>query len=136
MIERICPRCAAGNPNEQAYCGSCGAALNGGAPDRSRAMVRRQTGALARQTQRIPARWRDTGKVVALGVATLLAEAGMAYMQRRQQPPADRPQPLAVVPRQRSRVVAIARRRTELWSNGQLQRRTEEQMVWLAPDES
>ena len=130
MVERICPHCATGNPAEQTYCGHCGTRL-------AFPLTRRPTSALARRPIRLPAQWKETGKVVALGVATLAAEAGLAWLHRRQQP-ATKPtvsQPLALPQRRSARVVAMGHRVSETWIGGQLQQRTEEQVMWLAPDD-
>lgn len=131
MVERICPHCATGNPAEQMYCGQCGTRL-------ALPLARRPNGALARRPIRLPAQWKETGKVVALGVATLAAEAGLAWLQRRQQPVAKStvPQPPPALPQRRSaRVVAMGHRVSETWVDGQLQQRTEEQVMWFAPDD-
>lgn len=126
MIERVCPHCRAGNASDMAWCGACGAALE-------QPLARRPTGALTRRTFHLPAQWKESGKVVALGVATVAAEIGVAWLQRRwQQPPPPRP---ATTPAQRGRVIAIGRRVSERWSNGQLQQRSEEQVIWFAPDD-
>lgn len=125
MIERVCPRCQAGNPADHLYCGTCGTSLN-------QPLTRRAPASLAQRTIRLPAHWKQASKVVALSVATLAAEAGLAWLQRRQQaatPPATLPS------RQRSQVVAIGRRISETWIDGQLQHRTDEQIMWLKPDD-
>ncbi len=131
MIERICPHCDAGNPSDQAYCGHCGTSL-------TQPLARRPAAALAQRPITIPTRWKETGKVVALGVATLAAEAGLAWLQRRQQPAARSPAPAPLARtqvQQAARVIAVGRRVTEIWSGGQLQQRTEEQVIWLPPDD-
>lgn len=129
MIERVCPRCDAGNPSENAFCGQCGAALE--LHEKSvQPLARSQPAALARRSITIPVQWKQTRKVVALGVATLAAEAAMAWLNRK-------PQPLARAGStpQTARVIALGRRVTETWRNGELQQRTEEQIAWLMPDQ-
>lgn len=132
MVERICPHCAAGNPTEQAYCGQCGTLL-------ALSLAHRAPSQLARRPIRLPVQWKETGKVVALGVATLAAEAGLAWLHRRQQPLAKtataiQPQPMSQS--RGSRLVAVGRRVSETWVGGQLQHRTEEQVMWFAPDDA
>ena len=122
MIERICPHCDAGNPSEQAYCGHCGTPLE-------QPLVRRSAAALAPRPIRIPAQWKQTGKVAALGVAALAAEAGIAWLQRRQQQAARPP-----AAQTSARVIALGWRVTETWHGGQLQQRTEERVAWLMPE--
>lgn len=126
MIERICPQCGGGNPERQAYCGDCGAALQ------PQPLTRRPAAALARRSVQIPARWRETGKVVALGLAAVAAEAGIALLNRRQNAA---PHPLARPPQPSGRVIAVGHRISQTWHNGQLQHRTEERVVWIAPDQ-
>lgn len=134
MVERICPRCDAGNPGEQAFCGHCGLALD--APV-AQPLARRPTAALASRSIRLPARWRQTGQVVALGIASLAAEAGLAWLQRRQQAQSERPaQPtLASSTSETARVVAVGRRIRTTWRNGQMEERIDEQVMWLMRDD-
>jgi hypothetical protein len=121
VIERICPRCQTANPELQHFCGNCGAPFE--------QPLRRWTGsALALRPLKIPARWRQTGRVIALGAATLAAEAGIAWLRRQQSSYAP---PLI----SSSKVYVLQQRVIERWSKGELQERTLEQTVWLAPDE-
>jgi hypothetical protein len=126
MVERVCSQCEAGNPSEQRFCGQCGSPL-------SQALAQRPATPLTRRSIQIPAHWKQTGKVVALGVATVAAEAGLAWLQRHQQLPLARPRTMSQQP-QRARVIALGRRVSETWVGGQLQHRTEEQVMWIAPD--
>ncbi len=123
VIERICRHCQAANPEQQRFCGNCGTPLE-------QPLQRRSSAALALRPINIPARWRQTGKVMALGVATLVAEAGVAWL-RRQQAKQRYPQPVAAA----TRVYALRQRVLERWSKGQLQERTIEQTLWLSPDD-
>lgn len=128
MVERVCPRCDAGNPSDNAFCGQCGAALQ---PHESvQPLARKQSAAIARRSIHIPAQWKQTGKVVALGMATIAAEVGMAWLNRRHQPLAPRPALRA----QTARVIGVGRRIVETWHNGELQYRSDEQIMWLQPD--
>ncbi len=122
MLERICPRCDAGNPSEQAYCGHCGACLD-------QPLAQRPAAALARRSWQIPAQWKQAGKVVALSAASIAAEAGLAWLQRRQQQASQR----QLAPTT-ARVIALGWRVSETWQDGRLQQRVEEQVVWLEPD--
>lgn len=127
MLERVCFGCNAGNPPDNAFCGQCGATLHENVPQ---SLVRRTNHALARTSLQLPAHWQRTGKVVALGVATIAAELGMAWLNRHKQ------QSLAPTrTRQAARVIAVGRRVTETWRNGELTHRTDEQIMWLAPDQ-
>lgn len=121
MVERVCPRCHAGNEATQAYCGACGAAL-------TQPLARRTADALARAVT-IPVPVKEAGKVAALGLAAIAAEVGLALLQRRQQPLAK-----AEPTRSTARVIAVGRRISETWHNGQLQQRVEERVMWLMPD--
>ncbi|HEX6288998.1 MAG TPA: hypothetical protein VFZ66_07395 [Herpetosiphonaceae bacterium] len=124
MVERICPRCDAGNPSEHAYCGRCGAALD-------QPLAPRPAASLAQRSWQVPVPWKQAGRVMALGVATLAAEAGLAWLQRRQQ---QQPQPLSrPQPPTTARVIAMGWRVTETWQGGHLQQRTEEKVMWLEP---
>jgi hypothetical protein len=125
MVERICPQCASSNPAIQPYCGQCGTALE-------QLLARRAAHPLARRLSNLPAHWKQTGKVVALGVATLAAEAGMAWLQNRQQQVHRRQSS----PADSARVIALGRRVSERWQNGVLQERIEERVVWIQPDKS
>ncbi len=119
MVERICPRCDRDNPSDHTYCGHCGVALE-------QSLAQRVPSALARRTAQLPVQWKQAGKVVALGVATVAVEAGLALLQRRQQGIV-KAQPNV----QRARVIAVGRRVTETWYGGQLQHRTDEQVMWF-----
>jgi hypothetical protein len=90
-------------------------------------LQRQATTALGLRSIRLPAEWQHTGRVVALGVLTVAAEAGLQWLQRRQQPSA----PPAT---SGQRVVALQQRIIERWQAGQLQERTIERTVWLDPN--
>lgn len=127
MVERICPGCESSNPATHVRCGRCGAALEQPlAPGSSRA--------LSRRGPQLPASWKQHGKVVALGIATLAAQIAVDLLNRRQQHIVPVRPTLQRV--QTARVVALGRRVSETWRDGQLQQRVEEQVVWLVPDGS
>ncbi len=91
MIERICPQCQHGNPLDNRFCGHCGASL-----ERSPVLTDDQQSAhmvVAQQEDEVTARLKQVGQAVAVGLATLAAEAGMAWLRRKiehmgQTPPA------------------------------------------------
>jgi hypothetical protein len=126
MLERICPRCDAGNPDEQAYCGHCGTALD-------QPLAQRPSAALAQRSWHIPAQWKQAGKVVALSAASIAAEAGLAWWQRRQQQASQQPASQRQLAPTTARVIAMGWRVSETWQDGRLQKRVEEQVVWLDP---
>jgi Double zinc ribbon len=80
MTERQvpCPRCHQENPPSNRFCGSCGAPLTSGEQLPTR-----------REYRPVPTSraWIDklgpTGKALAVGVAALVAEAGVSWLQRR-----------------------------------------------------
>jgi hypothetical protein len=90
-------------------------------------LQRRAPTALSQRASRLPARWQQTRRVVALGLLTVAAEAGVQWLQRRQHPN-------AAPVRSQDRVVALQQRIIERWNGGQLQERTIERTVWLEPN--
>ena len=76
MVERICPACQHGNPVTDQYCGKCGTPLERLLP------VRRADAQLTIAGRDLPVTWRQLGRTVALGVAALAAEAGIAAIRR------------------------------------------------------
>lgn len=124
MVERICSRCEGGNPSENLYCGHCGAAFD-------QPLVQRPAQPLAQRSWQVPAEWRQASKVVALGAATLAAEAAVAWLHRRQKPIVRATQPQLPAA---ARVIALGWRITETWQGGQLQERVQEQVMWLEPE--
>lgn len=124
MIERVCSSCLAGNSPDHTHCDQCGAPFD-------QPLVRQPPAPLAQRPTAFPAQWKQAGRVVALGMAAVAAEVGLALLQQRQQ---RRGTPLAVrQPAQPSggRVIAVGRRVSETWRDGQLQHRVEEQVMWL-----
>jgi hypothetical protein len=77
MVERICSACQHGNPVSDHYCGKCGAPLERLLP------ARRASGQLVIAGRDLPVTWRQVGRTVALGVAAVAAEAGIAWLRRR-----------------------------------------------------
>src|SRR3712207_1467469 len=79
MDERApCPLCRHHNPQENLFCGRCGASLTG-----SEQLVPRRERHLSVANRTLPARFKPAGRAVALGLAALAAEAGLAWLRRR-----------------------------------------------------
>ena len=86
MDERIsCPVCQHDNPPENHFCGSCGTALAD-----SGQLVPHRERIPAAMVRALPSKLGPTGKALAVGLATLAAEAGLLWL-RRQVERADRP---------------------------------------------
>ena len=77
MVERICPACQHGNPLNDHYCGKCGAPLERQLP------ARRDAAPMVLAGRQLPVTWQQFGKTMALSVAALAAEAGIAWLRRR-----------------------------------------------------
>lgn len=123
MLERLCPQCGAANAITRTQCAACGTSIEQPLQQRARA-------GLSLRSVRLPAHWQQTGRVVALGLLTVAAEAGYQWLQRRQSSPASQPPPAG------GRVVALQQRIIEHWDRGQLRERTIERTVWLDREQS
>src|SRR5262245_37556544 len=77
MVERICPSCQHGNPMDDRFCGKCGAPLERQLP------VHRPDARLTIAGRDLPVTWKQFSRTVALSVAALAAEAGLAWLRRR-----------------------------------------------------
>jgi len=77
MVERICPACLQGNPVNDRFCGKCGAAIERQLP------ARRGDTQLTVAGRNLPVTWQQLGKTVALSVAAVAAEAGLAWLRHR-----------------------------------------------------
>ncbi len=73
-----CPLCSHYNPSENRFCGSCGASLTS-----SGQLVPRREDSPAATARALPAKLGPTGKALAVGLATLAAEAGLLWLHRR-----------------------------------------------------
>lgn len=136
MVERICPSCQQGNPMENRFCGACGASLE------RNELARRDQDAIVIAGQSIPlAQVRQVSKAVAVGLAAIAAEAGIAYLKRRAERVgvpttalAARPADAAATAQaadQAARVVTIVSQRVvEVWEQGSLARQVVERHVW------
>ena len=76
----LCPRCYQGNPRENRFCGACGITLTGG-EQLARRPQDRPTTAASRGL--LPAELKPVGRALAVGLAALAAEAGLAWLRRR-----------------------------------------------------
>ncbi|HMQ34676.1 MAG TPA: zinc ribbon domain-containing protein [Chloroflexaceae bacterium] len=135
MVERICPACQHGNPMENRYCGACGASLE------HNALATRRDDALVIAGQSIPlAQVRQVGRAVAVGLAAVAAEAGVAWLKRRAERvgvpttalavrPAAEPAPQAADP-VANVVTIVSQRVVEIWDHGSLTRQIVEKHVW------
>jgi hypothetical protein len=143
MVERICPACQHGNPLDDRFCGKCGAPLERQLP------ARRGDAALTVAGRQLPVTWQQFGKTVALSVAALAAEAGLAWLKRRiesgppavpaalaRRTPEARPaETTALAARPAANVVTIVSERLiEIWeSDGR--RHISERHVWRRTEE-
>jgi len=81
---------------------------------------------LARRIQ-LPAHWQHTGRVVALGLLSVAVDAGLHWLQQRQQ--------TSGTPRTVNQRIVVAQQRiAERWQGGELRERTIERTVWLEPE--
>ena len=79
MEEHIpCPLCRHDNPPENHFCGRCGASLSSG-----KQLVLRRKGNLTAAGRAFPAKFKPVGKALAVTLAALAAEAGLAWLDRR-----------------------------------------------------
>ena len=73
-----CPQCEHGNPLENRFCGRCGSLLTS-----SGQLVPRREDNPAATVRALPAKLGPTGKTLAVGLATMAAEAGLLWLRRR-----------------------------------------------------
>ena len=74
-----CPQCRHDNPLEDRSCGACGAPLTG-----SGQLARRPEGGTpAAGRALLPAELKPVGRALAVGLATVAARAGLAWLRRR-----------------------------------------------------
>lgn len=89
MVERICPQCQHGNPLDNRFCGHCGGSLERSPTltDGQRHQQPTPSTSLANlvvaDQDEVTARLKQVGQAVAVGLATLAAEAGMAWLRRK-----------------------------------------------------
>ncbi len=142
MVERICPQCQHANALENRFCGRCGAPLE------RHEFAPRQEYALTVFGQNLPmTQIKQVGQTVAVSLAALAAEAGLAWLRRRVDQlktptPAIQATPSAAQPTQTAQtalttgaavsdVVTVVRQRVvEVWEHGTLTRQTIERTFW------
>ncbi|MEI8306178.1 MAG: zinc ribbon domain-containing protein [Chloroflexales bacterium] len=135
MVERICPACQHGNPLDNRYCGACGEPLQ------HDALARAGVTAITIVGQQIPvAQIKQAGKVLAVGLATVAAEAGLSWLRRRSEVsrlPAvgAKPQSMAAIAKAdaevvRNTVTIVSQRVVEVWEQGTMARQVIEKQVW------
>ena len=74
-----CPRCRHGNPPENRFCGACGASLTS-----TGELIGRPEGSPCRKDRTLlPAGLKPAGRALAVGLAALAAEAGLAWLRHR-----------------------------------------------------
>jgi hypothetical protein len=81
-----CPLCQHNNPSEDRFCESCGASLTS-----SKQLVPHREDRQSIAGRTLPAKLGPTSKALAVGLATLVAEAGLLWLRRRIEG-TDRPQ--------------------------------------------
>jgi zinc-ribbon domain len=145
MVERICPACQHANPLDDRFCGKCGAPIERQLP------ARRAESRLTIAGRDLPVTWKRLSKTVALGVAALAAEAGLAWLRRRiEANPASAPfapiraastsQPTpaettALARPAGSVVTIVSQRVVEIWDAGDGARRVVERSFWRRSEE-
>jgi hypothetical protein len=144
MVERICPSCQHGNPLDDRFCGKCGVPLERQLPMRS------ADAPLTVAGRNLPVTWKQLSRTVALSVAALAAEAGLAWLRRRiEAGPAPAPiaqtrpvQPAksvaettALVGPAGSVVTIVSQRVVEIWDAGDGARRVVERTFWRRTEE-
>jgi hypothetical protein len=135
MVERICPACQHGNPLDNRYCGACGGPLQ------QDALARTGGASIMIAGQELPvARLKQVGTALAVSLATVAAEAGMAWLRHRAE--AARLPAVAASPQQsaalakpdaelvRNTVTIVSQRVVEVWEQGSLARQVIEKHVW------
>ncbi len=144
MVERICPTCQHGNPLDDRFCGKCGAPLERQLP------ARRPDSHLTIAGRDLPVTWKQFSRTVALSVAALAAEAGLAWLRRRiasssapvpsasiraagsQPTPAET---TALAGPAGSVVTIVSQRIVEIWDAGDGARRVVERTFWRRIEE-
>ena len=81
MEERstFCPRCRHGNPLENRFCGACGSPLVSG----TQLARRPENSPTTASRNLLPAELKPVGRALAVGLAALAAEAGLAWLRHR-----------------------------------------------------
>jgi hypothetical protein len=85
-----CPRCKYENPANNRFCGRCGTSLTS-----TKQLVTRRDESPATAVRYLPSKLSPTGKTLAMGLATLAAEAGLFWLRRRVERATHTPLPAA-----------------------------------------
>jgi hypothetical protein len=136
MVEQICPECKAGNDLANVHCGQCGAALEQPLAARPGSQLTIGRGRLLAD----PA-LQQIGRTVAVSVAALLADAGLAWLRRRfggEQALEPEMKKGTLVPSEPAgrRTTVLGQRVTSYWRHGRLLGQTVEQSVWHLEESS
>lgn len=139
MALQTCPTCRTANPADNGYCGNCGAELR-----RDSLIISQPAPLQIGESQLATPQVKALAVTVAVGLTTLLAEAGLVYLQRRvsrmQRPSLSlrrrkKPavEPTAIVPtgRRNGRVITVVGERVveeRRW--GRPMRRVVERFAW------
>jgi len=143
MVERICPACQQGNPVNDRFCGKCGAAIERQLP------ARRGDTQLTVAGRNLPVTWQQLGKTVALSVAAVAAEAGLAWLRHRIEAGSAAPAPIArpapttstsaettALARPAGSIVTIISQRViEVWDSGDGRKQISERHTWRRMEE-
>lgn len=143
MVERICAACQHGNPLDDRFCGKCGAPLERQLP------ARRADAPLAIAGRNLPVTWQQLGKTVALSVAAVAAEAGLAWLRKRiesgptasaplaRSAPSTRPAETTALARGPvgSVVTIVSQRVIEIWEGEDGRRQINERHFWRRTEE-
>ena len=139
MVERICPACQHGNPLNDHYCGKCGVPLE------RQLLARRDAAPMVVAGRQLPVTWQQFGKTMALSVAALAAEAGLAWLRRRIESgpasastalarPSARPAEVAKSPVS-SVVTIVSQRVIEVWESADGKKQISERHFWRRTEE-
>ena len=144
MVERICPSCRHGNPLDDRFCGKCGVPLERQLPMRS------ADAPLTVAGRHLPVTWKQLSRTVALSVAALAAEAGLAYLRRLieagptpapivkaqpAQPAKSHPETTTLVGPVGGAVTIVSQRVVEIWEGQDGARRVVERTFWRRTEE-
>jgi hypothetical protein len=144
MVERICPSCQHGNPMDDRFCGKCGVPLERQLP------MRRPDARLTIAGRDLPVTWKQFSRTVALSVAALAAEAGLAWLRRRMDSGSSAAPiaPARAAPSRstaaetttlagpvRNVVTVVSQRVVEIWDGGDGTRRVVEHNFWRRTEE-
>ena len=105
MVESICPSCRAGNSPANQFCGQCGAKLKTGG-----LIPRNQNSITIGNTQLPMQQVKQVGISLAVGLATLLADAALNWFRRR----LDSDEPFRRTKKQETAVASVSGEPTQI----------------------